>query len=555
MSSVYWALPSPIEAWTARKKASLSGAARISAIRSSRSGIVLIVRIGRWVRASTTVAVPSQLLPTNMTSRSRSVGDEEAPEYRAPTSLRAADAVTVTPVAASAVASATAAVRRMAVPPGSRLTGRNATGAGGLRTSRFTRCGLVPADGIRPVHGSIAARRCRYPPRDAVSEHPPPRQGSGPGSGRRALRWTPVTALPSGDLGPEVLVPHWLTGEHREQLAEAVRDALDACLVHPIAAIHLEDVLTELHVAAARDVVWPASAARCDWPRAGTPTCCPSGSARRNSPVSSRCARCPSHCAPLSTTGRPDDRPALGRLRGPVAAAAAHPYRRRRPSRRRRPAAPDRLGAGPPREPRPALGRRVLLLLEEDERRPARRSRRPRRRHDRRRVAPTPDGHRHRAGRVVVRRPVTDAQAARSGVAVLDWADRRQNAIGWRVVVRRGEVALPWLPSATADVPRSGRPRAAAPPTCRSTSAWRARWPSGRTRTVPVLAPASSSRPSGCSAGSPTIGLDTADMHVVVTPHRPVACAGPGIAARLAGETTEASVTLPWSRLADLPWL
>ena len=35
------------------------------------------------------------------------------------------------------------------------------------------------------------------------------------------------------------------------------------------------------------------------------------------------------------------------------------------------------------------------------------------------------------------------------------------------------------------------------------------------------------------------------DMHVVVTPHRPVACAGPGIAARLAGETTEASVTLP----------
>ena len=46
-----------------------------------------------------------------------------------------------------------------------------------------------------------------------------------------------------------------------------------------------------------------------------------------------------------------------------------------------------------------------------------------------------------------------------------------------------------------------------------------------------------------------------ADMHVVVTPHRPVACAGPGIAARLAGETTEASVTLPWRDLADLPWI
>ena len=46
-----------------------------------------------------------------------------------------------------------------------------------------------------------------------------------------------------------------------------------------------------------------------------------------------------------------------------------------------------------------------------------------------------------------------------------------------------------------------------------------------------------------------------ADMHVVVTPHRPVACAGPGIAARLAGETPEASVTLPWRDLADLPWI
>jgi hypothetical protein len=50
-------------------------------------------------------------------------------------------------------------------------------------------------------------------------------------------------------------------------------------------------------------------------------------------------------------------------------------------------------------------------------------------------------------------------------------------------------------------------------------------------------------------------GLDLTDMHVVVTPDRPVACAGAGIAARLAGETTEASVTLPWQDLADLTWI
>ena len=71
-----------------------------------------------------------------------------------------------------------------------------------------------------------------------------------------------MSALPTGEPGSEVLVPHWLTAEHRGQLAVTVRDALAASLVHPVAAIHLEDVLTELHVAAARDAVWPATAAR-----------------------------------------------------------------------------------------------------------------------------------------------------------------------------------------------------------------------------------------------------------------------------------------------------
>jgi hypothetical protein len=71
-----------------------------------------------------------------------------------------------------------------------------------------------------------------------------------------------VSTLSAGAPGPEVLVPHWLTAADRERLAEAVREALAGRLVHPLAAFHLEDVLTELHVAAARDAVWPASAAR-----------------------------------------------------------------------------------------------------------------------------------------------------------------------------------------------------------------------------------------------------------------------------------------------------
>lgn len=59
-----------------------------------------------------------------------------------------------------------------------------------------------------------------------------------------------------------MLVPHWLTAVQRDRLAGVVRGALDGGAVHPLEAIHLEDVLTELHVAAARDAVWPASAAR-----------------------------------------------------------------------------------------------------------------------------------------------------------------------------------------------------------------------------------------------------------------------------------------------------
>jgi hypothetical protein len=61
---------------------------------------------------------------------------------------------------------------------------------------------------------------------------------------------------------PDVLVPHWLTAAEREQLAGLVRVALEDADVHPVAAVHLADVLTELHVAAARDAVWPSSAAR-----------------------------------------------------------------------------------------------------------------------------------------------------------------------------------------------------------------------------------------------------------------------------------------------------
>ena len=51
------------------------------------------------------------------------------------------------------------------------------------------------------------------------------------------------------------------------------------------------------------------------------------------------------------------------------------------------------------------------------------------------------------------------------------------------------------------------------------------------------------------------VGLEMPGMHVVITPNRPVACAEPGVARRLAGETAEACVIAPWQALVDLPWV
>lgn len=59
-----------------------------------------------------------------------------------------------------------------------------------------------------------------------------------------------------------VLVPHWLSAADRDGLAAALESALTREDLPASTADRLLDVLTELHVARARDVVWPTSAAR-----------------------------------------------------------------------------------------------------------------------------------------------------------------------------------------------------------------------------------------------------------------------------------------------------
>ena len=64
-----------------------------------------------------------------------------------------------------------------------------------------------------------------------------------------------MTPIRSRD--PVVRLPHWLTARARDHVAAQVSSALRGADLHPVIAVLLQDVLTELQVASARDAVWP----------------------------------------------------------------------------------------------------------------------------------------------------------------------------------------------------------------------------------------------------------------------------------------------------------
>lgn len=173
-------------------------------------------------------------------------------------------------------------------------------------------------------------------------------------------------------------------------------------------------------------------------------------------------------------------------------------------------------------------------------------------------VAPTSEAMAAALDAWVARRPVTDATAAAAGLAVLDWADAVRSSVGWRVVVLRGEVALPWAPApgtSSGRVPairNAATGRSAAVDLTLRVEGPVALWSHP---VAPVLATTVLTDPGRALARIADAGLPVDDVHAVVTPHRPLACAGRSVAARLAGESPEVSVTLPWARLSRLPWL
>jgi len=173
-------------------------------------------------------------------------------------------------------------------------------------------------------------------------------------------------------------------------------------------------------------------------------------------------------------------------------------------------------------------------------------------------VRPTSTGISTALASWIAHRPVTDRAAATGGIAVVDWADSRRRAVGWRVVVRRGELVLPWQPSASCDAAAVHRIRSAALGRAHDVALdLRVEGPVALWShpTDPVLATAALVAPDRMLQRVAAAGMSMPGMFVVITPHRPVACASAGVARRLAGETAEACVIAPWQALVDLPWV
>ena len=156
----------------------------------------------------------------------------------------------------------------------------------------------------------------------------------------------------------------------------------------------------------------------------------------------------------------------------------------------------------------------------------------------------------------LARRPVPDRVAASEGIAVLDWADPAQSTLGWRVVIVRDDLVVPWRPSRTATLPAVHRTRSQALGRAATVpGALRLQGPVGLwTSAVPGIDSAVLVRPETVLAQMTGRGVRLHDAQVVVTPRRPVACADAPVARRLVAETAELCVVLPWQAIPDLGW-
>jgi hypothetical protein len=158
--------------------------------------------------------------------------------------------------------------------------------------------------------------------------------------------------------------------------------------------------------------------------------------------------------------------------------------------------------------------------------------------------------------RRVDERPVTDAEAARRGIAVLAWSTAGTEELVWQVAVQRAPGLMAWAPhpfTSAADVlgTRGAAWARAADVVVRCSV-------EGPVLLLdadePHLATAALTAPELVLARAAELGLPLREGRVVITPGRPVAWANRSVAGRLSGETSEPCVVLPWRAVSDLPW-
>jgi hypothetical protein len=173
------------------------------------------------------------------------------------------------------------------------------------------------------------------------------------------------------------------------------------------------------------------------------------------------------------------------------------------------------------------------------------------------RVSATPGGVSAALTSWLARRPVPDCTAAAEGIAVLEWTDTRQTTLGWRVVVVRDELVVPWRPSGTATLPAVHQIRSQAlGRAAAAEGVLQVQGPVGlwTSTTLPGLDSAVLVRPEVLLARMADRGVRPRDARMVVTPRRPVACADAPVARRLVAEAADACATLTWREIADLGW-
>lgn len=173
------------------------------------------------------------------------------------------------------------------------------------------------------------------------------------------------------------------------------------------------------------------------------------------------------------------------------------------------------------------------------------------------RVVDTRDGVRAAFRSWIEHRPVTDADAATAGIAVCGWDEPDRTTIAWQVVVARRDGVATWHPSVlmtptgVAATRADAQTRSLKIPVDMHVAGAAVVW---TCVTTPALSTAALVAPERLLLRLTRRGLPTDDVHLVLAPPNPFVSARGPVARRLAGESNQPHLTLPWASVDTLGW-